>query len=221
MIDKDMVRQLRAEGLTLAAIGHFFGVSRQRIHQITARHGNPMRRITDVGWEPKSKPRPYAAPACPIPDARYLPVADGRLAIVDAADYDRASRVRWRGGNGYIRGHLNGVDIQLHRFILRYSGKQEIDHINGSILDNRRSNLRICTRKQNRRNRRLSSANTSGYKGVSFIRGRWRTTIGVDGKATYLGTFSTPEAAAHAYNEAAVKYFGEFARLNVIAEVSP
>lgn len=93
-----------------------------------------------------------------------------------------------------------------------------IDHINGDRKDNRLKNLRLVTKQQNLQNRAVSSANKSGYKGVYLNknRKRWCAAITPNGKSMFLGTYDTPELAAKAYNEAAVKYFGEYARLNVI-----
>lgn len=87
-----------------------------------------------------------------------------------------------------------------------------VDHINGNKLDNRRSNLRICTQSQN-----LNGRNTNkGYIGVSWdkFRGKWKANIGKDYQKIFLGRFDTAEEAARVYDEKAVELFGEFARLN-------
>lgn len=93
-----------------------------------------------------------------------------------------------------------------------------IDHINGDRKDNRVHNLRLVTKQQNLQNRAVSSANKSGYKGVFANRNRkrWCARITIDGKGMSLGTFDTKEQAALAYNAAASKHFGEYARLNVL-----
>ena len=92
--------------------------------------------------------------------------------------------------------------------------ENEVDHINGDPTDNRISNLRLATRAENGRNRKISKANTSGYKGVWWdnARSRWRAAIRIDGVKTALGCFPDPETAHAAYCEAASKYHGEFAR---------
>ncbi len=96
-------------------------------------------------------------------------------------------------------------------------GKQ-VDHINGNPLDNRRENLRICENAENNRNKGLTKASTSGYKGVSLYKrsGTWRAYIVTNYKQKHLGTFDNPIDAAKAYNVAAIKFHGEFARLNDI-----
>lgn len=98
----------------------------------------------------------------------------------------------------------------------------EIDHRNRDRLDNRRDNLRLCSRLQNIANRKkLTIVNgkttTSKYKGVcrcSEGRPGWRSEIRVNGKKKHLGVFQTEEEAASAYNDEARRIFGDFATLN-------
>lgn len=104
----------------------------------------------------------------------------------------------------------------LHRLIMNPRPDEYIDHINGDGLDNRKCNLRICTNSQNNANKGKQKNNKSGYKGVSWdkTRNKWKADIMVNKKTIYLGRFNVINDAARAYNNAAVKYFGEFARLN-------
>ena len=97
--------------------------------------------------------------------------------------------------------------------------KQEAGHIkraDGSHAQDRLSNLRIVSRSQNLTNQSIRSTNTSGYKGVSWQKnaGKWKAQVVSKGKTRYLGLFTTPEAAASAYDEVAKELHGEFARLN-------
>jgi hypothetical protein len=92
--------------------------------------------------------------------------------------------------------------------------RRGIDHVNGDGTDNRLENLREANQSQNGANRRLTSKNTSGFKGVSFAKQakRWRAGIQVGGRRKHLGYFDTPELAHQRYVEAAKAAFGEFAR---------
>lgn len=115
---------------------------------------------------------------------------------------------------GYVRRTIGiGGERYLHRILLGAKGGQEVDHINGDPLDNRRENLRICTRQQNAAARRFPSG-ASGYRGVSYHCGRWQSSIRVDGKLVYLGRFDSAEEAARQYDDAAAEAFGDFANLN-------
>jgi hypothetical protein len=112
----------------------------------------------------------------------------------------------------------------LHRVVLErmlnrpMDAKEYCDHINGDSLDNRRNNLRVALPHENSRNQQTRITSKSGYKGVIFDKRnkKFKAQIGIGGKPLYLGLFPTVEAAARAYNEAALEHFGEFARLNEI-----
>lgn len=162
---------------------------------------------------------------------REIPLTKGKVAIVDAADYDWLNQWKWhaqirrRTGLWYAHrkiwiGRMEGKkhmrDVSMHRQILglERGDPQIIDHANGDGLDNRRENLRFCTYTQNAQNSRIRKDNKSGYKGVYLhLPGRWRSRIKVDGRYICLGVYKNPEEAAEAYRRAAQKYFGEFARL--------
>jgi len=102
--------------------------------------------------------------------------------------------------------------VQMHRLIMGFP-EGFVDHINGDGLDNRRANLRLATRSQNRANSRPRGR--SGLKGVYGMPGqRWQAWGGVDSTKVYLGTFDDPNHAAAAYDRWAIVAHGEFARLN-------
>jgi hypothetical protein len=112
----------------------------------------------------------------------------------------------------------------MARFImgLSYGDPRQVDHKNREeTLDNRRSNLRITT-KQNAQNIGITKRNTSGFKGVVLepagsnerTTNGWRARIRVGHKLINIGTYSTPEKAARAYDKAALKYHGSFACTN-------
>jgi hypothetical protein len=119
---------------------------------------------------------------------------------------------------GRIRIGINYRRYLAHRIIwLWVTGKwpeYEIDHEDGVKYNNAWTNLREATPTQNHFNIGLKKHNTSGYKGVSLTpSGTWHAKIRIEGKQTYLGTFSTAEDAYRAYCEAAKKHHGKFARL--------
>ena len=150
------------------------------------------------------------------------------LALVDDEDFPGLSRVPWYLTGGYaVRtegGRKRRHTVFMHRRILGLpdviKGGVFVDHINGNKLDNRKSNLRMASWSQNCANRGLQKNNTSGFKGVTRIPERWRAAIKVNGKDYSLGCFDSREAAAKAYNEAATRFFKEFARLNSLPQTA-
>lgn len=109
----------------------------------------------------------------------------------------------------------HGQYIKMHRLIMNVSNDLVIDHINQNPLDNRKSNLRICSQKENMRNRKQNKENKVGVKGVYQIKnGSYCAQIGKDGLPYYLGLYKTIKEAADAYDLKAKELFGEFAYLN-------
>lgn len=138
----------------------------------------------------------------------------------DKEDYDKIKDYCWSYNNvGYLYTTLyNGPKaknkkILLHRLIMDFPKNKVVDHINHDKTDNRKSNLRICTMKENAMNKSQLKSNKSGEIGVSYSkeRNKWIARIGYSGKSKTLGYFITKEEAIKARKEAEEKYFGEFA----------
>lgn len=155
---------------------------------------------------------------------KTIPLTQGKVALVDDADYADLARYKWyatkKGGPWYAKRNSPRTGgrhhaILLHRVLLDAPPGLEVDHINGNGLDNRRANLRLATHAENQYNRRPLGG-TSRFKGVCWNRehGKWRAAIRTGGKDLYLGYYATEEDAARAYDAAALQYFGVFARLN-------
>lgn len=159
---------------------------------------------------------------------RQIRLTNGGVALVDDEDFDRINQHSWwsvkNSENCYYAARHDPKSpkrslIRMHRFILNAKQGQVIDHKDGDGLNNCRSNLRICSQKQNCLNRRTRVDSKSGVKGVKrFIcngndSGKWIARIQAPFGRKYLGLFDTIEDARNAYNSAALKYHGEFARL--------
>lgn len=154
-----------------------------------------------------------------------IQLTKGYVTVVDDADVETLSAHKWRAlvttsGAVYAVSTIRLPDgreyaLLMHRLLLGlpYGDKREGDHRNGDGLNNRRSNLRIATHRQNSNNARLSRANASGFKGVSWSeeRGCWRAQIKRDGVRYHIGNYADPEEAHEAYCLLASVFHGTFA----------
>lgn len=147
------------------------------------------------------------------------------VALVDDEDYEYLNQWNWSGEKHRNTFYAHRVDttgekkikIKMHRLIANVAGtKVLIDHIDGNGLNNCKSNIRVCTSSQNSMNRKKYGNKSSLFKGVNLHRqGKWVASIGLGNrKRKYLGWFELEVDAAKAYDEAAKKYFGEYANLN-------
>jgi hypothetical protein len=157
---------------------------------------------------------------------RLIPVGHGKYAIVDADDYDRLSKYKWRlSTNGHAfyayryastRGGKKKHRILMHHEIIDIPEGMVCDHMNHNGLNNRKPNLRSATSSQNNCNTRKGAKTTSRYRGVTqdARSNKWRARINANGREIYLGVFDDKVDAAKAYDAAAKKHHGEFAVLN-------
>ncbi len=164
---------------------------------------------------------------------RRIPLTQGKYAIVDAVDYDYLNQWSWQVIRHPIK---NSPDLcyarrtqrigkrkynkkrmfRMHQEVARRMGlpqDRKYDHRDHDGLNNCRSNIRLCTLRQNQWNRRKEKDLTSRYKGVCWEKqtNKWRATIIYNGKQITLGRFISEYQAHLAYCEAAKLLFGEFA----------
>lgn len=123
-------------------------------------------------------------------------------------------------GLGYCLIGLHGQKLLGHRLAWLYMTgalpDQSIDHVDGDRANNRWSNLRVADRHGQARNQGLRRNNKTGKKGVYVSRARFKVVIRAGSKPIHLGVYETADEAAHAYNKAAIKMHGKFARLNPV-----
>jgi len=129
--------------------------------------------------------------------------------------------VGWPTPRGYLSTVINRSKYSVHRIIYAMAhgkdpGLYEIDHIDGDKQNNRLENLRLATRNQNLANGPANRNAACQFRGVSFFKPikKWAAKIQFQNKSKSLGYFDSPEQAARAYDEAATRLFGEFARPN-------
>jgi hypothetical protein len=156
-----------------------------------------------------------------VPGATWIPVTGNNWMLVDELDAPLFAEHKLQMNAGYAYFHVRDGRWQYravpaHRLILgvadRPKSEVEVDHANGNRLDNRRENLRLCTRGENAKN--IRGRALSGFKGVTVVKGQWKAVIQADRVIHRLGSFDTAEEAAQAYDDAAQRLHGEFARLN-------
>ena len=134
--------------------------------------------------------------------------------LIDIEDVEYVGQYKWSiGASGkYVSSWGNGTRILLHRFIMNPPKNKIVDHINRDTFDNRKCNLRIATRSQNAMNTKLRADNSSGYKGVYYLknRNRWRIEITIAGEC-HVAFSKTKEEAIQKRKEMELEYHGEFA----------
>lgn len=160
---------------------------------------------------------------------KTIPLTRGLSAMVDDEDYESLAPFHWRaqpGGQAHYAVRTSSETprqtVRMHRQILDVLPGQDVDHRNGDGLDNQRANLRACSRSENLDNQRPRHGSSS-FKGVSWVvsRSKWQAVIQPRPHREFLGYFATEVAAARAYNAAALRLFGEFARLNDVPDADP
>ena len=128
---------------------------------------------------------------------KTIPLTQNKIALVDDEDFERVSKFKWYAGKHddrwYAKTNQIGTTIgtvSMHRFILGIK-KFKTDHRDGNGLNNQKKNLRVCNDSQNQANRKISSNNLSGFKGVyrPSDRRKWISVIGFKKMKVRLGCF--------------------------------
>lgn len=159
---------------------------------------------------------------------KKIKLTKGYVAIVDDDDYEWAIKRKWQAavkdtGHVYARGWIGGgkkSNTGMHRIIMNAKKGQIIDHRNGNTLDNRKENLRFCTKSENSSYRVKRAKKTSKYLGVCYSKARadrhylpWLAQIQKNNRIT-IRFFKSEIEAAKEYDLMATKLHGEFASLN-------
>jgi hypothetical protein len=159
----------------------------------------------------------------PDGDVRRIPLGHGLFAIVDAADYEELSKYKWfasrQGRDVYARCHIKGRTVLMHRLIMQAPAGCPVDHIDHNSLNNRRSNLRVCTQGQNCVNARPRGG-SSRFVGVTRRGERWVAQISNRGEHFYLGLYDDEIEAAKVRDRKAYELNGEFAYINLPEELA-
>lgn len=157
---------------------------------------------------------------------KLIQLTKGQVALVDDDDFERINAHKWHSNWDACTKSFRAVrtistvtgrkTVKMHREVMDAQSGFAVDHINHNTLDNRKENLRLCSRSQNNANQRLRSNNKSGFKGVCFNKriGKWCAEFQVNGKQCYIGIFASALEAALAYDERITDAVGEFAMTN-------
>jgi hypothetical protein len=159
---------------------------------------------------------------------KEIKLTKGKFAIVDDEDYDELMKYKWyaiKGSTIYFYARRTPFKdgqhkISMHRQILNFPDKI-IDHVNRNGLDNRKSNLRLCSKSENRINCKKHKNNTSGFRGVSWhpLIKKWQVRIQHNNISVHIGYFSEKIQGAKSYDKKAIEFFGKFVVLNFPEEI--
>ena len=127
--------------------------------------------------------------------------------LIDTDDLPLVSSVKTTWNlNRNRTGHFDGVRTKvqnnkkrvqywMHRLIVGFEGEGIVDHINGNVFDNRRSNLRIVNGSTNSQNSKIISRNKSGVRNIYLENGRYRVRFKINNHTKSFGSYSTLQEA--------------------------
>lgn len=154
-----------------------------------------------------------------VGDVAFVPLTQGKVATIDAADVHLVEKLNWvamkdKWGHYYAAAPdlETGRKVRMHRVISGAAAGTLVDHADLDTLNNRRSNIRPCSNSQNQANKRQNKNNKVGVKGVCKYRNRYHAQITFNHKRIHLGFWDSPEEAGAAYAQMARELFGAFAR---------
>lgn len=194
---KDTVAQLRSLGVSDRVISRVIKIAEGKV-------APGLKKLTSIDVRDQVKL---------MENPSRIPLSKGKFALVDPEDARRLGKHSWYYGfRGYamrskVMPNGNRKTVSMHREILAAKDHEEVDHINGDRLDNRRSNLRVLGRSANLHNR--GAYGPSGLKGVSWDKRKkkWRAEIGKNGKRAWLGYHDTKEDAERIYRKASKRLY--------------
>lgn len=147
----------------------------------------------------------------------------GEAFIFDVDDLDIVSKFSWYiSKRGYVVTTINHRAMTMHKILLGNTNGFDVDHISRDRLDNRKSNLRLCSHQENAFNQKKRKTNTSGYIGVSFLKAarKFEAYVHFNGKKHHFGLHETAFDAAIARDNGASKLFGKYANLNLTPQIA-
>jgi len=139
--------------------------------------------------------------------------------MIDLQNIQPVGAHSWFYAIDHARAIIKGKSVRLHNFIMRRTKKTRVHFKNGNHLDFRKQNMELVSLKFiHQKKGKISTPTTSEFKGVSWHskNEKWEANIKKNQVRKYLGSFDNERDAAYTYNEAALKYFGEHAFLNIV-----